>query len=252
MRIPARIFIMLQLLRTKTILPPARPKRVQLHRLLYRIGEGTLRALTLVVAPAGFGKTTLVLDWAHSARLPVAWLSLDSGDQSPERFLAYLIQSFQSIDKQIGQSALTLLHGVQKMPLEAAIATLLNNLSEITTDITVILDDYHTCDSPEIAHIVDFLLEHRPPGLNMILISRTTPALHLPRLRAADQIIEVTSSDLRFTDDEIQTFLEDILGARPSPNQFSSLSELTEGWAVGLQLAGMALARYPEQWSLPA
>jgi len=243
---------MLPLLRTKTILPPPRPKRVQRLRLMKQLEEGMLRALTLVVAPAGFGKTTLVVDWAHSVRYPVAWLSLDAEDHSAERFLSYLIQAIQSIQDTAGQSALTLLHSGQKIPLEVLLSTFLNDLSEIPHDFAVILDDYHTCEGSEIARIVNFLVEHRPSCFHLVIVSRTTPALHLTRMRATDQIVEITAADLRFTDQEIQIFVEDVLGAHLTSRQISGLSLSTEGWAVGLQLAGMTLARQTERWTLPA
>lgn len=245
-------FFMLQLLRTKTILPPVRPKRVQRLHLLNRIEEGTLRALTLVFAPAGFGKTTLVVDWAHSTQLSVAWLSLDASDRSTEQFLPYLIQALQSIQEHTGQTALALLHSGQNIPVDVVLSTLLNDLSEISLDFAVILDDYHACDGPDVAHIMQFLLEHCPPRMHLVLISRTEPFLNLARLRATDQIVEIGAADLRFTEHEIQTFLEDVLDARPSSRQLAELSQSTEGWAVALQLAGMTLVRQPAQWRMPA
>ena len=206
-----------------------------------------MRPLTLVVAPAGFGKTTLVVDWAHGSHFPAAWLALDANDNTPERFLSYLIQAVQTIQEFAGQSALALLHSGQKIPVDVILSTLLNDLCDIPFDVAVILDDYHACDRPEIAHIIDFLLDHCPPCLHLILISRTSPSPNLARLRAMDQVVEITAADLRFTDHEIQTFLEEVLDARPSPRQLSELSQSTEGWAVALQLVGMALVRQPAQ-----
>ena len=243
---------MLQLLRTKITTPPARPKRVDRTRLLTRVHDGMLRALTLVVAPAGFGKTTLVAEWARSGELPVAWLSLEVADRSPERFLSYLIQAFQQVDPKIGQTALALLHGGQVVSDESILLALLNDLSEIPRDIALILDDYHAADCPEITQIIQFLLENRPACLHVALTSRVMPSINLARLRALDQVVEITTIDLRFTDDEIRMFLEQVMDARLNAEQLARLTQSTEGWAVGLQLAGLALARQPVDWSIPA
>ncbi len=211
-----------------------------------------MRPLTLVIAPAGFGKTTLVVDWAHSTKLPVAWLSLDASDRSTEQFLPYLVQAYQSIQEHAGQTALALLHSGKTIPVDVILSTLVNDLCEISSDFAVILDDYHTCDGPDAAHIIEFLLEHCPPRMHLVLTSRTEPSLNLARLRATDQIVEISAADLRFTDQEIQIFLEEVLDARPSSRQLAELSQSTEGWAVALQLAGMTLVRQSTQWHIPA
>ena len=195
---------MLQLLRTKTSIPPARPKRIDRARLLARVEDGMQRALTLVVAPAGFGKTTLVAAWAQTASVPVAWLSLEAADRAPERFLNYLIHSIQQIAPQAGGTALALLHSGQAFPEEGVLYSLINDFVEIAHDFVFILDDYHAADSPEIATIIQFLLEHRPANFHLSITSRAAPDLNLARLRALDQVAEITATDLRFNPEEVR------------------------------------------------
>ncbi len=134
---------MLPLLQTKTSIPPARQNRVERPRLIEQINAGMKRTFTLIVAPAGFGKTTLIAEWARNASMPVAWLSLGPSERTPERFLSYLVHALRQISPQAGQTVLTMLHSGQAMPEEAILASLLNDLSEITQDFAVILDDYH-------------------------------------------------------------------------------------------------------------
>ncbi|MFZ5820789.1 MAG: LuxR C-terminal-related transcriptional regulator [Chloroflexota bacterium] len=239
---------MLHLLRTKIGVPPARPKRVERARLVERVREGMLRACTMVVAPAGFGKTTLLADWARESDFPVTWLSLEPADRAPERFLSYLVYALQQVSPQAGQTALALLQSGRAVSDEAVLLSLLNDLDDIPADFALILDDYHSVDSPNINGIIDFLLDHRPAHMRLAMTSRITPGLSLARLRALDQVVEIDAADLRFTPDEIRAFLEQIMGAQLTPQQLRSLAHSTEGWAVGLQLAGLALARQTENW----
>lgn len=243
---------MLQLLRTKISIPLARPKRIERSRLLERLGDGSRRVLTLVVAPAGFGKTTLVATWAMTVPLPVAWLSLEAADRAPERFFNYLIHSIQQIAPQAGGTALALLHSGQAFPEDAALYSLINDLAEIPHDFFLILDDYHAVDSPGIAKIIQFLLEHCPASFHLFISSRTTPGLNLARLRALDQVTEISAIDLRFSPEEVRAFLEQVMEIHLTPDELVRLNQSTEGWAVGLQLAAIALARQPVDWQIPA
>ncbi|MCJ7435363.1 MAG: LuxR C-terminal-related transcriptional regulator [Anaerolineales bacterium] len=242
---------MLPLLRTKISIPPARQNRVERSRLMERVSEGMKRALTLVVAPAGFGKTTLMAEWAQSASMPVAWLSLEHADCTTERFLSYLIHALQKVSPQTGQTALAILHSGQTVPDETILFALLNDLSETSSDFALILDDYHNVDGAEINAVVQFLLEHRPAQMHFGITSRVMPGMSLARLRALDQVIEVNATDLRFNDIEMHTFLEQ-MGARLTPDQTKRLNQSVEGWAVGLQLAGITLAHQPFDWNIPA
>ncbi|MFZ5920956.1 MAG: LuxR C-terminal-related transcriptional regulator [Chloroflexota bacterium] len=242
---------MLPLLRTKISIPPARQQRVERPRLVERIGAGMKRALTLVVAPAGFGKTTLVAEWARTASMPIAWLSLERADRAPERFLSYLICALQRVSPQTGQTALAMLHGGQAVNGEAILFSLLNDLNETPNEFALILDDYHTVDGTDVNRIIQSLLEHCPAQMHVGITSRAMPELSLARLRALDQVVEVNATDLRFNDAEVRAFLEQ-MGAALSPGQLARLNQSTEGWAVGLQLAGLALARQPFDWNIPA
>jgi LuxR family transcriptional regulator, maltose regulon positive regulatory protein len=237
------------LLRTKTTIPPIRPRPVRRARLLERLQEGMRRALTLVIAPAGFGKTTLVAAWASSAEIPVAWLSLQSADCAPQRFLTYLIQSLQSISPRLGQTTLALMKGGSR---DAALFALLNDLAEVEADYALILDDYHSVDGPEIGEILQFLLNNRPDAFHLVLITRVAPTFSLSRLRALDQVIEIGAADLRFSQAEMAEFLENCMNLHLSAADIARLDRSTEGWAVGLQLAALSLAHHPADWRLPA
>lgn len=237
------------LLRTKTTIPPMRPRQVQRARLLERLEEGMRRALTLVVAPAGFGKTTLLAAWASSCEMPVAWLSLQPADCAPEQFLTYLIRSLQSISPQLGQSTLALMRGGSR---DGAIFALLNDLAEVEDNFALILDDYHSVDCPEIGEILQFLLDNRPDVFHLVIISRVAPTLSFSRQRALDQLIEIDAADLRFRQSEMGEFLENCMNVHLSPDDLARLYRSTEGWAVGLQMAALALAHHTEDWQLPA
>lgn len=236
---------MFPLLRTKTTIPPARPRQVERPRLMALMTEGTRRALTLIVAPAGFGKTTLAAAWAQAHPMPVAWLSLQPADQPRERFLSYLIQALQSLAPHIGQTTLALLQGGSP---DGALPALVNDLAEVDGDFALVLDDYHSVDGPETAQTLQFLLENRPANFHILITSRVAPALNLARPRAIDQVIEITEADLRFTEDEVRKFIETSMELHLSAETLTRLNQSTEGWAVGLQLAALALARQPENW----
>jgi LuxR family transcriptional regulator, maltose regulon positive regulatory protein len=210
-----------------------------------------MRTLTLIVAPAGFGKTTLIAEWAGTKSMPVAWLSLQQSDRAPERFLSYIIYSLQQLFPQVGQTALAMLRGGQTSIEEAILFSLVNDLSDIPNDFALILDDYHTVDGSDVNTILQSILEHCPTKMHIGVASRTMPELSLARLRALDQVVEINATDLRFNEAEVRAFLER-MGASLTPEQLTHLNQSTEGWAVGLQLAGLALARQPFDWNIPA
>jgi LuxR family maltose regulon positive regulatory protein len=236
---------MLPLLRTKTTLPPARPRQIERPRLLERVDAGMQRALTLIVAPAGFGKTTLAASWAGEPGFPAAWLTLQPADQFRERFLAYLVQALQTIAPHLGQTSLAMLQGGSP---EGALFALVNDLSGMETDFALVLDDYHSAESPATNEILNFLLENRPAAFHLVLTTRAAPGLNLARLRALDQVIEITAADLRFTEPEVRAFVQTSAELNLPAEALTSLNQSTEGWAAGLQLAALALARQPAAW----
>jgi LuxR family maltose regulon positive regulatory protein len=231
------------LLSTKTCIPPPGPRLIERPRLLALVGEGARRALTLISAPAGFGKTTLAAAWARRAPGRVAWLSLQPSEHSRERFLTYLIQALQTAAPQVGQTTLALL---QQAALDGALEALVNDLDQVQGEFSLVLDDFHTIDGPETGAMLQFLLENRPASFHLLLTTRQAPSLNLARLRALDQVTEIGAAELRFSEAEMRTFLETSMELHLPEEQIARLHHTSEGWAVGLQLAGLALERQPD------
>src|SRR5215831_15241440 len=172
------------ILATKLYIPPLRPNIVSRPRLLERLNEGLHRKLTLISAPAGFGKTTLVSEWLGGCRRPAAWLSLDEGDSDPTRFLTYVVAAMQTIAADVGRGVLGALQSPQPPPLEATLTALLNDLAKIPAPFVIVLDDYHAIDAKPVDQALAFLLEHLPPDVHLVLATREDPDLPLARLRA--------------------------------------------------------------------
>jgi LuxR family maltose regulon positive regulatory protein len=235
------------LLATKLYIPPPRPNLVSRPRLTERLNEGMMCKLTLISAPAGFGKTTLLSDWIHNREHPVAWVSLDEGDNDIARFLAYFIAALQTIDPRqspvgdIGDGVLTALQSPQASPLEAMLTTLVNDIVKITDHFVLVLDDYHVIEASEIDQALTFLLDHLPPQMHLIIASRVTPSLPLSRLRARCEMTELRVDDLRFTPDEVAVFLNQMTGLEFSTENIIALENRTEGWIAGLQLAALSM-----------
>jgi LuxR family maltose regulon positive regulatory protein len=229
------------LVATKFHLPPAgfgpRP------RLLARLAQGIGRGLTLVCTPAGFGKTTLLGDWARRSRRPVAWLSVDAGDNDPARFWRYVATALERMRPGTGAPVEALLGGPQPPPLEAVVTALINALMSPPGEpaVTLILDDYHLIDAPPVHGSVAFLLERLPPGLRLVLASRTDPPLPLARLRARGQLAEQRAADLRFTLAVTAAFVREATGLDLPAASVAALQDRTEGWAAGVQLAALSL-----------
>jgi len=207
---------------------------------LERLTEGTTHELTLVCAPAGFGKTSLLGDWARLGRQPVSWLSLDGGDSDPARFWRYVAAALDEPRPGVGQRVDALFQGAQP-PLEAVLTVLVNELVEGSEAIVLVLDDYHLVEAPAVHDSLAVLLERLPPQLRLVLASRADLPLPLARLRAGGQLTELREADLRFTREEAAALLRTAVGTELPESAVAVLGDRTEGWAAGLQLAALSL-----------
>lgn len=240
---------MTPLLHTKLLIPPPRPRRVARPQLLARLNAALPGRLSLISAPAGFGKTTLVSEWvAHSER-PAAWLSLDEGDNDPYRFLAYLIAALQTVAPTVGPTLLAALHAPQPPALEWALTTFLNEVTLLPEALILVLDDYHAIEAHTVHEVLAFLLARLPAQLHLTLTTREDPPLPLARLRARGQLVELRAAELRFTPSESAGFLNQVMGLALSEAEIAALAQRTEGWVAGLQLAALSLQGQPESAS---
>ena len=229
------------ILATKLYIPPPRPKIVLRPRLVERLNEGMQRKLTLISAPPGFGKTTLVSEWVAGCERPVAWLSLDEGDNDPTRFMAYLVAALQTIAENIGEGVLGLLQSPQPLPAESILTALLNEITHFPDTFALVLDDYHVIDAKPVDNALNFLLEHLPPQMHLVITTREDPQFPLAKLRVRGQLTELRIADLRFTPAEASEFLNHVMGLNLSAENISSLEASTEGWVAGLQLAALSM-----------
>jgi len=237
------------ILQTKLYIPPLRPELVSRPRLIERLNAGLHRKLTLVSAPAGFGKTTLVSEWVAGCERPAAWLSLDGGDNDPARFLAYLIAALQTIAPSIGEGVLGVLQSPQPPPTESILTALLNEITTIPNNFVLVLDDYHVIDSKPVDEALTFLLEHLPPQMHLAIATREDPSIPLARLRARGQLTELRVADLRFTPSEAAGFLNQVMGLNLSAEEIAALETRTEGWIAGLQLAAISMQGHQDTTS---
>jgi LuxR family transcriptional regulator, maltose regulon positive regulatory protein len=230
---------------TKVSVPRTRPDRLARSRLLQRLNEGMARELILVCTPAGFGKSTLLADWATSASWPVAWLSLDPDDNDPARFWRYVTAALGRVAGGLAEGVLPLLTGPTVVSGQGVVVALINQLEAASEEYALVIDDYHVIESPSIHDGMAFLLSHLPPRLHVLIASRSDPPLPLVRFRARGQLAELRAADLRFTTQESAAFLLEVWKLDLSPEAVAALETRTEGWAVGLQLAALWLQGRP-------
>ncbi len=226
------------LLRTKLNIPFFPRDRVTRPRLLSRLIEGLKGTLTLVIAPAGYGKTTLTAEATQISQLPVAWYSLDKADNRWERFFRYFVAALQQIDPRIGQD---LPESEQAGQRESILTSLINDLDSLDEDCLLVLDDFQVMNNPAIHDSINFLLDHCPHGFHLLIAARSDPPFSLARLRARGQLVELRAADLRFSDDEASLFLNDIMKLNLETDLVGVLTDRTEGWAAGLQMASIAV-----------
>lgn len=234
------------LLLTKLHVPPAPPGIVARPRLMERLNRGLGSKLTLISASAGFGKTTLLSQWAADCGRPVAWLSLDERDDDPSSFLMYLVAALQTIVPEAGKGVLGVLQSPQSPAVESILTTLLNGVTAAPEDFVLILDDYHVLDSRADDEALVFLIEHLPPRMHLVIATREDPRLPLSRLRGRGQLTELRAADLRFTPAEAAEFLERVMGLTLSTEDIEALEIRTEGWIAGLQMAAISLRGAPD------
>jgi LuxR family maltose regulon positive regulatory protein len=222
------------LLATKFHIPKRRRNAVARPRLSARLGRARDASLVLVSAPAGFGKTTLLTEWLaeNTEGTAVAWLSLDAQDNDPSRFWAYVVAALHHARPEIAAA---------DGPSEHLLPMLLNDITALEGDIVLVLDDYHLIESREIQNGMEFLVEHLPPNLHVVIGTRADPPLPLPRLRARGELVEIRAADLRFTNDEAASYLDAMVDAEISTSDIATLEERTEGWIAALQLAALSM-----------
>jgi LuxR family maltose regulon positive regulatory protein len=229
------------LLVTKFFAPPRPAHDISRPSLSKRLDEGMSRKLTLVCAAAGFGKSTLVSQWAQDCPFPSAWLSLDVEDRNPNRFLEYLVASLEVISQTVGKGLATMLRSSPPASAETVLTLLVNQLSKIPGKLVLVLDDYHLAAGPAVNEVLTFLLDHMPAQLHVVIASREEPEISLGKLRVSGQLVEIRQQDLRFGVEEADAFFNQGGDVRLSKSQVSALEARTEGWISGLKLAAQSL-----------
>ena len=204
-------------------------------------GESFARKLTLVSAPAGYGKTTLVAEWLRTQEHAVTWLSLDENDDDPARFMGYLMAALAQVDPQFGGTLRAMLGTPQPPPQDIIATTLVNEIGEISTPFSLVLDDFQFLQNPAIHQQLNFILDYQPENMHLVITTREDPPVPLSRLRASKQVVEVRQTDLSFTLEEVSRFLHSVVGISLSQEDAAALARRTEGWAVGLQMAAISM-----------
>lgn len=229
------------LLQTKLYTPRLRPEWVSRPRLVERLNAGLSRKLTLISAPAGYGKTTLLSEWAANCACTVAWLSLEDDDNDPTRFLTYLVAALQTVDAEIGLGILDALQSRQPPPMHKALTTLINQAATTGENAALVLDDYHFVSAQAVHDLLTFLLDHLPSNLHLVIATRSDPPLPLARLRGRAELVELRQNDLRFTPAQAAEFLNQVMRLELSPRDVERLAARTDGWIAGLQMAAVSV-----------
>ncbi|HKI52718.1 MAG TPA: LuxR C-terminal-related transcriptional regulator [Anaerolineales bacterium] len=205
--------------------------------------------LTLISAPAGFGKTTLLSDWAISSKSPIAWLSIDGEENTVEYFLRYLLAAWETIQPNIMETSLSILLESQKPDIKSVLYAFINAMVDTPHPVIFVLDDYHLVEEADVHEALTFLLDHAPPNLHFVLTSRGEPPLPLARYRARDEVLELHADDLRFMHEETKTFLNERMNLALDSGQIESLQNQVDGWIAGLQLAALSVRQEPHKTS---
>ncbi len=236
------------LLATKFFIPPLREGRISRPRLVERLASCLSHRLTLVSAPAGFGKSSALAEWVQHTTAPrsatgpaVAWLSVDAADNDLAQFLSYVIAALQKVVPGVASDLVAPLRSPQPPTAEAVTTALVNELAAVPDSLVLVLDDYHVITSPAINGALAFLLENLPPNLHLVISTRSDPAIPIARLRSRGQVAEIRTEDLRFTPDEAAAFLRQTMGLALSFEQVEALDERVEGWIAGLQMAALSM-----------
>jgi LuxR family transcriptional regulator, maltose regulon positive regulatory protein len=231
------------LLKTKLFPPPLRPNQVSRKPLIDKLNSAREAGIpcALVSAPAGFGKTTLVGDWARASGLPYAWLALDGGDNDLLRFWRYVDAALQTIDNHIGESLRPALYTTQAPSIQQIITGLINDIISLEMDFILVLEDYHLIEDSEVHDSLNFLLDHMPSQMQLVITTRSDPPLNLARRRGRRQMVEIRATDLRFTPEEIAAFLNQTMLLDLSDADIAALDQRTEGWIAGLQMVALSM-----------
>ncbi len=231
------------LLRTKISVPQIPSGYVSRPRLTAEIQHGVKGPLTLLAAPAGFGKTHLLIEWAKETPLPVAWLTLDSSDNDLSRFFRYLVGALQTLQAGLGEEALDFSQSFRGGGLEVGLTLVINEISSLPKEMVLVLDDFQVLEDPAALHGISFLLKYLPPNLHLVIASRSEPELDLAFLRAKGRVVELGADGLRFTREEVEQYFQQAAGLQLSPETVRALEEHTDGWITSLQLAAISLRR---------